>query len=259
MDKFLYFSGTGNSKYISEKFARVMKENYNQKFEVHSIEEKLDFGKLISDSGIIGFCYPIYGSSIPKIMREFIIRYRENLNGKKIIIFCTQLLFSGDGSRSFTDLIKNIDVEILLAEHFNMPNNVCNFSLLKIKNGEENYKKINKANKRLYKACYNLYSGKKKLRGFNAFSHFLGLFQRPGFLKMENDMRNKINIDENKCILCGLCVRECPTINLYMDDGKIGYKDLCTLCYRCVNHCPEKAITVWLSRGVVKQYKGPVI
>ena len=259
MDTFLYFSGTGNSKYISEKFVKVMEENYNQKFEVHSIEEKLDFGNLISKSDMVGFCYPIYGSTIPKIMRDFVSQYKNFLNGKKLIIFCTQLLFSGDGARSLTDLIKDINVKVVLAEHFCMPNNVCNFSLLSIKNGEELRKKIGRADKRLYKACYNLYSNKRKLRGFNPFSHFLGLFQRPGFLKVEEGMRNKINIDEKKCISCGLCVRECPTGNLYMDDGKVRYKDLCTLCYRCVNHCPEKAITVWLSRGVVKQYKGPVI
>lgn len=49
--------------------------------------------------------------------------------GKKIIIFCTQLLFSGDGARVFTDLLKSISYTVIYAKHFNMPNNICNFFL----------------------------------------------------------------------------------------------------------------------------------
>jgi menaquinone-dependent protoporphyrinogen IX oxidase len=64
---------------------------------MHSIEENINFSKLISANEIVGFCYPIYGSRVPRIMRQFVQRYYQNLKQKKIIIFCTQMLFSGDG------------------------------------------------------------------------------------------------------------------------------------------------------------------
>jgi len=67
----LYFSGTGNLKYIAELFCNVMNTHFSQSAQCCSIEEKLDFEQLISSHEIIGFCYPIYGSRVPRIMREF--------------------------------------------------------------------------------------------------------------------------------------------------------------------------------------------
>ena len=90
-----YFSGTGNSKYIAELFCHHMDTN------CYSIEDKNNFDNIIASEEIICFCYPIYGSRVPRIMREFIKKHIEYFKNKKIIIFCTQLIFSGDGARVF--------------------------------------------------------------------------------------------------------------------------------------------------------------
>ena len=67
----VYFSGTGNSKYIAEKFADRMQ------IEAHSIEETIDFGNVFSKVDTIAVCYPIYGSCVPLIMREFVKKYMQ--------------------------------------------------------------------------------------------------------------------------------------------------------------------------------------
>ena len=97
----LYFSGTGNSKYIAESFGRRMAA------ECRSIEEKADFPALLAAHRAIGFCFPAYRSGVPRPVREFAGRFQENLRGKKLILFCTQALFSGDGALAFTDLYMN--------------------------------------------------------------------------------------------------------------------------------------------------------
>ena len=77
----LYFSGTGNSKYIAERFCNVMNTHLPQTASAGllahccSIEEKIDFEQLIFSHETIGFCYPIYGSRVPRIMREFVRKY----------------------------------------------------------------------------------------------------------------------------------------------------------------------------------------
>ncbi|MCL2185848.1 MAG: flavodoxin domain-containing protein [Treponema sp.] len=81
----LFFSGTGNSKYIAELFCR--KINTIPVSQCYSIEENVDFGKLISSYETIGFCYPIYGSRVPRIMREFAGKYIEFLKDKKNYYF----------------------------------------------------------------------------------------------------------------------------------------------------------------------------
>jgi len=108
----LYFSGTGNSRHIAELFGS------NMNADCHSIEEGIDFDALIFGYDTVAFCYPVYMSRVPRIMREFAFKHMKSLEGKKIIIFCTQLILSGDGARAFAALFSGKSVEIIYAEHF---------------------------------------------------------------------------------------------------------------------------------------------
>jgi len=245
----LYFSGTGNSKYIAEKFSAGMNAL------CHSIEEPQAFGELIQQNEIIGFCFPTYGSRIPRIMREFVLRHINLLKGKKLIIFCTQLMFSGDGARAFTDLLPKRYAEIIYAEHFNMPNNLCNFPVFKVTNGIENKKCLSAADRKMKKVCFNIKNGIIKKRGFNFFSRCLGLIQGTSFPSLETKGKSSARTDSD-CNGCGLCVKICPMNNLEFANNEVKQKDNCTLCYRCVNACPKKAITVFIHNKPVKQYKG---
>jgi len=244
----LYFSGTGNTKYLSEHFAEIMKSTS------YSIEDNVDFKDLISRNGTIAFCYPIYGSCVPEIMRDFVLKHKKYLKEKNLIIFSTQMLFSGDGARVFTELIEGIDVNIIYAEHFNMPNNICNFFLLPVKSREKARRVLEKADRKLVKTSNHIKSGKVNKRGYNIFSEYVGLIsQRLYFRIIEKKAKKDVRISPD-CNSCGICVQVCPTKNLEIHDNKISQKGKCTLCYRCVNICPQKAITVLLHTRVRKQY-----
>lgn len=251
-----YFSGTGNSKHIACQFAEIMKSKYGEEWAVFSIEDEFDANNLMREARLIGFCYPIYGSAVPCILRQFVLRYRALLANKQLVIFCTQYGFSGDGARVFTDLLRGIQSEVVLAEHFCMPNNICNVWFFPVKNGDALHKVIDRAERRLRKACRALAEGKSKRRGFNPFSHLLGLIQRPAFLGMEAAAMKKVFVDDRLCTRCGRCVRECPTHNLFLGETGIQSRGACTICYRCVNRCPNKAITVGWNWKVIEQYHG---
>jgi ferredoxin len=244
-----YFSGTGNSKYIAELF------NKDINAKCYSIEEQLDFVQLITLEEVIGFCYPIYGSRVPRIMREFAIKYMEFLKNKKIIIFCTQLIFSGDGARAFVDIFPRKHFEVIYADHILMPNNVCNLFFLPIENEKKIKKYIVKAEKKIKNICININNNVIKKRGFNIFSRILGLPQGMFMPIIEKKSLNKVWID-NDCSKCGLCINICPMKNLEFINGNITHKSNCTICYRCINMCPKKAIMVFLQKKVIKQYKG---
>ena len=246
----LYFSGTGNSQYIARRFSELMQS------ECHSIEENLDFESLISNESTIAVCYPIYGSCVPEIMRDFIKLRKSCFTGKKLIIFCTQLLFSGDGARVFTELLTDINTNIIYAEHFNMPNNISNLFIFPMASQKKIKKYIKKADYKLEIICRNIRSGIIKKRGFSVFSKYLGLIaQRFYFRKFETKAKKDVRIN-NDCNLCSRCTSICPTDNLELISNRIIQKEKCTLCYRCVNICPQKAITVFLHAKVIKQYKG---
>ena len=245
----LYFSGTGNSKYIAELFCQRMNA------ECHSVEEDIDFSRLIAAKDTIAFCYPVCASRVPRIMREFAVRHMEFLKGKKVVIFCTQMLFSGDGARAFTDLFPRNFFTVIYAEHFFMPNNVCNFLLVPLagERGTKNY--VMRAERKMQIVCKNIKNGIIKKRGFNVMSRILGLIQGVPWPMVERKAQGSVRIN-NDCTQCGLCVSICPMNNLKSENGKITQKNNCVVCYRCINKCPEKAITVFFHGKVKKQYQG---
>ena len=52
-------------------------------------------------------------------------------------------------------------------------------------------------------------------------------------------------IDEDKCVGCGLCVDVCPVeaITLEGDKAKVD-EDKYTECGQCVEECPNEAISI---------------
>jgi ferredoxin len=188
-------------------------------------------------------------------MREFTIRHMEALKGKKIIIFCTQMYFSGDGARAFIDIFPRGFAEVIYAEHFLMPNNVCNVFITPLPSEKTVEKYIAKAKRKMQVVCDEIKNGIVKRRGFNPGSRALGLIQGVFYPKFEKKGMKKVWVDDD-CTQCNLCVSICPMDNFENKDGKIVPKHNCTMCYRCINQCPKKAIAVYLRGKVKKQYKG---
>jgi NAD(P)H-quinone oxidoreductase subunit I/formate hydrogenlyase subunit 6 len=81
------------------------------------------------------------------------------------------------------------------------------------------------------------------------------LFVKPAtskypFVKAEvaEGFRGKQVYDNNLCISCGLCSRDCPAkaIEMVEVEGKrrpLFHLDLCIFCYQCAESCPRNAIT----------------
>ena len=244
-----YFSATGNSKYIAELFCR------HTNAACHSIEEDADFAGLIQSEDIIGFCYPIYASRVPRLMREFVFSHKESLKNKKIIIFCTQMIFSGDGARALIDILPHNYVDVVYAEHFLMPNNVCNVFIVPVPSDKKIQKHLFSAGRKMDIVCDNIANGIIKKRGFNHVSRALGLMQAVFFPMIERWAQGRVWVD-NDCNNCLLCVSACPKQNFEFRDNKIKTNNNCMMCYRCINKCPQKAIAVSLRKKVNKQYTG---
>ncbi|MCL2563728.1 MAG: EFR1 family ferrodoxin [Oscillospiraceae bacterium] len=245
----LYFSGTGNSRYIAELFCGQTDAA------CHSIEEKIDFKVLIDAEDVIGFCYPVYFSSVPKMMRAFAAEHMEALKGKQVIIFCTQFMLSGYGSRKFVFLFPKGHVDVIYTAHFFMPNNMPDVPVLPISSDKGIEKSLARAEKKMETVCRNIRDGKVKKRGFSPAAHLLGLLQSTSMGAMERRANRAVSIDSD-CTKCGLCLTICPMDNFSMDAQGVRHNHNCTMCYRCINVCPEKSISVLLSGKIKRQYQG---
>ncbi|MCL2664564.1 MAG: EFR1 family ferrodoxin [Defluviitaleaceae bacterium] len=258
----IYFSGTGNTKYIAELFATKTAGT------CHSIEEKIDFEMELASHKTIAFCYPIYGSRAPYIMRRFASRHSDALKDKDVIIFVNQMIFSGDGARVFCDLFPKKHFKVIYADHFFMPNNVGNLFFLPKQSQKTIKKFFLRAEKKMLRVCKNIENGKIKKRGFSAASRFLGNIQGflwqgrsknvfPAKFSMERRAMSRVKIFSN-CSRCGLCIKKCPMDNLLLTNGSVAQRGSCTVCYRCINLCPKKAVAIFFSGRPRWQYKSDV-
>lgn len=255
----IYFSGTGNTKYIAKLFSDKVGAK------CLSIEADADFTSEFKAHNTIAFCYPIYGSRVPRNMREFVLKHMSDINGKKIIILLTQMLFSGDGARVFTDMFWEGAVKVIYAEHFFMPNNICNTPLLRHASMRKMLKCKAKAEAKMTRVCSDIKQGIVKKRGFSRLSQWLGNIQGRAWQGDSKDdstlagfeLRAKDGIKiHDACKACGICTKLCPMKNLASESGRVKQLGNCIVCYRCVNRCPQKAITVLFHRRPKWQYRG---
>jgi len=253
----IYFSGTGNTEFVVNEIGLGFKAK-GCEFNAVSIE-KFDSGgaSLVKDADFIIFGYPIYGSMAPRIIREFIAEHHNLFAGKTVGVIITQLLFSGDGGAYFARVLRGFGIKVVDITHFNMPSNLSDADVFKIKNGAANRKQIETAKRKSARYAERIVSGSFKRTGDNLFSRCLGLEQRVPFRAGEKYLSKSLKIDSNLCNLCGKCVSRCPMKNLFIEGDILQQNKNCTLCYRCVNLCPQKAISVLIKKKPTVQYKGP--
>lgn len=257
-----YFTGTGNTMYVSDYLAMCLNENniVTQSLYIVDITQN-QIDKLIDENDIIFLAYPIYGSDMPENMKSFIDKM-PNGNSKKIGVICTQFAFSGDGASIMFRQLKHKGYNQRWSYQINMPNNLCvKGSPLKQSDDYNVHEKkhLIKARKKIDKICHHIIENKKRVLDNTIFHKALALTQRPYYKKFGREHYAKnLNVNMDKCIKCGLCAKNCPNQVISMDIDGIHFndRDNCTVCLRCLNFCNESAITY---NGNVKEplYKGP--
>ncbi len=258
-----YFSGTGNTWWVSEELSHQL-TGRGLKTKAYSIEKisQKEAVALMEQSDLAGFGYPIHGSDLPRPMVEFIESLPDNAN-KNGFVFCTQWLWSGDGAAVGASFLQKRGFNVLWGDHFLMPNNVT-VSVIRLPytNSLTRLEKVrNRAGRRIKRFAARIVEGKPFRHGFNYGAYLLGSMQRVPYRRVYHKLLNDIAVDSKTCIDCGDCVRLCPTGNLFYQNGDIMTRGNCALCLRCYNFCPVAAIKHMdrphrHSRG--EPYRGPV-
>ncbi|MDE6747443.1 MAG: EFR1 family ferrodoxin [Lachnospiraceae bacterium] len=243
----IYFSGTGNSRYALEVFLR----EYDETAQAYSIEEA-DITDYIKDNKDIVFSYPVQYSNIPKMLKDFVDRYKHLWQGKRVFVIATMGLFSGDGAGILARRFRKYGAQITGGLHLKMPDSIADEKALK-RPMEKNMELVKTAENKISDAVRNIKNGKSPQEGIGALYHFAGLFgQRLYFYNKTKQYTDKIKIDTKTCVGCGKCVELCPMKNLNIENNFAKAEDRCTMCYRCINNCPKQAITL-LGKRVIEQ------
>lgn len=248
-----YFSGTGNTKYVTQTLCQKLAERYTAR--LYDVCDPIGTEAFSAD--VFLFAFPIYGSCPPLPMTRFVHASKDFLPQKPCIVVAVQYMFSGDGAASLGRTVEKYGGQVRFAEHFRMPNNLSDCTVFSVKNGEDLHTRIEKTNKRICAFAEKILSDRPFRRGFNPVSHAVGyLCQRALFRRGFAKKQNLVRIDPARCVRCGLCVRRCPVHNLRFEDARVTALGNCVLCYRCVNLCPRQAIGIIGKNTPKEPYRG---
>lgn len=243
----IYFSGTGNSRYAAELFCN----KYDETAKSFSIEDD-NIIEAVKTEELLVFAYPVQYSTVPKILRDFIIENKELWENKKVFVIATMGLFSGDGAGILGRLLLQYGAEIIGGLHLKMPDSIGDEKVLK-RPLEKNKELVKKAEQKISKSVHLLKSGKPTQEGIGILCRMAGFFgQRLYFEHKTKNYSDKLYVDEDKCIGCGKCEKLCPMNNIRIVDKKVAQNNQCTMCYRCINNCQKQAMTL-LGKKVVEQ------
>ena len=249
------FRGTGNTYFIGRKIQDKFREN-SVFCDLFTVEKKHDDHHLMSDYDVIGLGYPIYGSDVPLLIKNWIDGLKTQ-DQKKAFVFCTQMMYSGDGAAYGGRLLEKKGFIVRQQAHFNMPNNITDYNILRPFNKHNLIKIEQRKTKQVNQFVKHILVDKKCRKGSNPISLGLGLLQRIPYQKIEVKwISDTIKIDD-KCILCKKCIELCPTDNFEIRDGILKTKNACFACYRCINHCPVNALHSSKNSLVKHPYRGP--
>ena len=243
----LYFSGTGNTRYVLERFC----EQYEKGTVCFSIEDE-NAVNAVRDEELITFAYPVQYSTVPKIVRDYVRDHGNLWKNKQVFVIATMGLFSGDGAGSLGRELKKYGADIVGGLHVKMPDSIGDVKLLKHPI-DQNRQTVQEAMIKVDNAARLLKEGNPPQEGLGFFAHLAGLFgQRLYYGHKTKEYSDKLKISSEKCIGCGKCEDLCPMGNISIENQKAVQHKRCTMCYRCINNCPKQAITL-LGKEVVDQ------
>ncbi|MEE3467485.1 MAG: EFR1 family ferrodoxin [Eubacterium sp.] len=238
----LYLSGTGNTKHCIIKLLDLI--SADSEMIALSVSDEETIVKRVKEHDTVVLAYPTQFSNAPYMIRDFIKRNNNIWNGKKVFCMTTMGAFSGDGTGCCARVLRKHGAVIIGGMQIKMPDAVCDSKLLK-KTADQNREIIRRADLKIEKAAKEIMERNKYPReGLSLFSHIVGLMgQRLWFYRKTTGYSKKLKINDD-CVLCGVCVDNCPMGNLRIQDGKVVSNDRCTMCYRCISNCPKQAITL---------------
>ena len=262
---FLYFSGTGNTDYVSHYLAQRLEQTSVQ-VELRSIEWQPP--EQVTGFDLLALGFPVYAADSP----GFVQRYLEQLTpgtGRGAFVFCTKGAYAASAvrlnlqrlaMRGYTPLVGG-DVIMPGTDGLSM---ISSDSWMARKALQKDYDQLKDAD-RLIQRMSGVLSQLAEGQTVEALRLPLqpGLKMNPSdrlwaylYRATETWARTRLDADAN-CEGCGLCARICPVDNVAVRDGHAQFEDHCVLCLRCLHACPQEAIQIGRLTSGKFRWKGP--
>jgi NAD-dependent dihydropyrimidine dehydrogenase PreA subunit len=234
----LTFSGTGNTQYVVDAVAESIR-NKGWDADICPLEQINSEQNLSAfrEADIVGIAFPVHAFNPPWLV-EKVVRSLPKMGSRKCFVLRTSgspFINAGSIVR-LKKLLKDRNLATLYDVLVPMPSNFMvryNDSFIKLN--------LQMARKQADMIATDLVNGVNKRARTNLLVRLVSwllLVERLG-----SHLGGRVWKVEKSCTFCGKCVRDCPTQNIKLQDGKLSFGWNCTLCMRCSFGCPVQAFS----------------
>lgn len=240
----LYFSATGNSRFVAEYLAGVLND------EVVSINDILKYQKVTtfhSEKPFV-FVVPIYAWRLPYHVEQ-LIKEVSFIGNSNVYVIATIGQHAGNASKYCESILEKKGLSYRGFESVIMPDSYVVSERMVTK--QEAIQQIQKIISDIHKfsTCIKNEQDIKVQHTITMKDRFLSSVGYWGFHHFMEHSNSFTVLDT--CIHCGICVSRCPTNNIVLDANGITFKNDCMFCLSCLHHCPQQALEY---KGKIKEH-----
>jgi len=237
----LYYTGTFNTRYLTGLLKeKLLREGYE--VDTYEIDPLNNEGLDYSSYDILGLGTPIYGYCAPYAFLKF-IRHQKFPKGLKAFIYKNsgETQHANDASsKYFLRKLRRDGVVVDNEYHFLMPYNIH------FRFEDALVREIFEMDDRLLEILvYEVKNGIRSRWRYKLWPRIVSsVVSRPQYIG--GDVNSFLyKVDPSKCNGCNLCIKRCPTHNIYRDEnGQMKFHHHCLMCMRCSFFCPKDAFHI---------------
>lgn len=228
----LYFSGTGNSKFVAERIAEVTNEKI---ISINKILKEKKTVTLQSDEPYV-FVLPVYAGRMPRVVERCIEEM--NLNGSNqayFIMTCFETPYQSE--KYIQKLCCRKHLKLVGFDYVQMPQSyIAMYDVPEYEEAVASYQRAIPVIEKIAGAIQKQQEFEHKVNGGGMMSNIINPIFYPLMVTTKG-----FHVNE-KCKGCGKCETLCPLNNISLIKHRPEWGKNCTHCMACINGCPETAI-----------------
>ena len=230
----LYFSGTGNSKYVAQRMADGLGDT------LCSMNDRIKAGDIspVEAGSRLVVVTPTYAWRIPRLVRDWLLHTELTGAGQVwFVMTCGSEIGSAD--RYNRRLCREKGLTCMGTAQIIMPENYI--AMFNAPQPDEARRIAAKAEPDIDRVIAAVREGRElPATRCNLYDRLMSGPVNPVFYGCF--VRDRAFAAGDACTGCGQCVRLCPTNNITLQAGKPIWGGDCTHCMACICRCPAAAI-----------------